>query len=399
MSEGFKGCAMGDRTGIEWTDATWNPIIGRTMANRIEAMSKPGPGHVRYSGHYAGLTTKVNGNPVWTGKLALAPDHILTAPLRWQKPRRIFVNSMGDLFHEAVPDEWIDKVFAIMALAPQHTFQVLTKRAKRMREYCGGNVVGRIKKIWLREFAHNTERLERGERPTLWTLPHGFTDRWVKTTCHPDCRPPCRMACGESGVMVRADKFDGEAIGGCECHGGGHFDGPVPWPSPNVWLGVSCEDQARADERILDLVNTPAAIRWISAEPLLGNLRLEHWLAYIDWIVVGGESGPGARPMHPEWARSIRDQCKAAGVPFLFKQWGEWQDADTALDGLTLGVIVKDGAKWTPDRPLNFEDATIVADIRSAKCECHTDGTTYLRLGKRRAGRLLDGVLHDEYPA
>ena len=131
---------MADKTGIEWTDATWNPIVGcsvvspgcthcyaMSMAARIEKMT---PGS-----HYAGLTDASKAGPVWNGRLALAPDHILTQPLRWQKPRRIFVNSMGDLFHEDVPDDWIDRVFAVMALAPQHTFQVLTKRAERMRNY------------------------------------------------------------------------------------------------------------------------------------------------------------------------------------------------------------------------------------------------------------------------
>ena len=132
---------MADNTGIEWTDATWNPVVGCSivspgctncyamqMAARIEKMQP--------ESHYAGTTKRVNGNAVWTGKVALAPDHILTAPLRWKKPRRIFVNPMGDLFHESIPDAWIDRVFAVMALAPQHRFQLLTKRAKRMREYC-----------------------------------------------------------------------------------------------------------------------------------------------------------------------------------------------------------------------------------------------------------------------
>ena len=237
------------------------------------------------------------GGPVWTGEVRLVPE-LLDQPLRWKKPRRIFVNSMSDLFHEDVPDEFILSVWRTMANASQHTFQILTKRPTRMRD-------------WLRK-----------------------------------------------GLMI------------------GDFIAP---PLDNVWLGVSTEDQATADERIPLLLQTLAAVRWISAEPLLSPIDLtsikrtqaEGYMRPLDgrfnklgWIVAGGESGPKARPSHPDWFRSLRNQCAAMGVPFFFKQWGEW------------GPPVAEG------------------DVPPGALE----GRLY-KVGKNAAGRRLDGVEHNEYPA
>ena len=292
---------MADNTGIEWTDATWNPVVGCSivspgctncyamqMAARIEKMQP--------ESHYAGTTKRVNGNAVWTGKVALAPDHILTAPLRWTKPRRIFVNSMGDLFHESVPDEWIDRVFAVMALCPQHTFQCLTKRSGRMLEYCG-----------------NIE----GSYNIATAILDLLIDRKIdgKIT---DENNPLADERGDDEPELKN------------------------WPLPNVWLGVSAEDQTRADERIPDLLTTPAAVRFVSAEPLLSavdftsikvggadSLYRANALTgdgfdgqLLSWIIVGGESGPGARvwPGFEDACHSIRDQCRAAGVAFFMKQ-------------------------------------------------------------------------------
>lgn len=288
---------MTDKSPIEWTDATWNPIVGCSIvspgctncyamrqAARIEAMAAG----ARTETHYSGTTKRVNGKPIWTGKLALAPKSILHQPLRWKRPRRIFVNSMGDLFHEDVPNDWIDHVFAVMALSPQHTFQVLTKRSDRMRDYCNGDWSLRI----------------------IDRLP-GHIAGWLS---------------------------DGRNI------------------LPNVWLGVSAERQQEADERIPDLLATPAAVRFVSVEPLLRPLNIAEYMhdssceapdgdictccepreIYLDWVIVGGESGPDARPMHRDWARSIRDQCAAANVAFFFKQWGgrNKKTAGRLLDGV-----------------------------------------------------------------
>ena len=261
---------MGKRSGIEWTDATWNPIVGCSIvsagcancyamrqANRIRHMSGP-------ESHYFGTTETIKGKAIWTGKIAQASERVLTAPLGWRKPRRVFVNSMGDLFHESIPDEWIDRVFAVMALSPQHTFQVLTKRAKRMREYMNGD--------WSARAYQAIDGQQNGSQAQGW---------------------------------LAASK-----------------------PLPNVHLGVSAERQPEADERIPDLLATPAAVRFVSAEPLLGpiNIGAAQNLANrpnrLDWVIVGGESGPGARPMDLAWARSIVSQCRVAEVPCFVKQIG-----------------------------------------------------------------------------
>lgn len=269
-------------TKIEWTDETWNPLRGcsrvsdgcqNCYAERMAARFC-GPGQP-----YEGLVKRVNRHPVWTGNIKLVPE-MLDQPLRWKKPRRIFVNSMSDLFHESVPMGFVVQVFAVMALAHHHTFQVLTKRPERMRD--------------------------------ILCSP-GFAN-WVFDSAH-------KIA---SELRYRTVLV-------------------YEWPRSNIWIGVSCENQATADERIPPLLHTPAAVRWISAEPLLGPIdlrastygaglerpspriqvrQLSHPAAALDWVIVGGESGPNARPMHPDWARSLRDQCRAAGVPFFMKQMG-----------------------------------------------------------------------------
>ena len=309
-------------TSIEWATKVWNPLRGcsivsagcRSCYAMKQAHRFAGPG-----GKYEGLTKMSGGGPVWTGEVRVVPE-MLEAPLHWKKPQRVFVNSMSDLFHEDVPDSFIDQVFAVMALCSQHTFQVLTKRPQRAEDY-------------LRSQA---------------TL-NGIGDSIRRRS------PTPAMSIAEA---MRAFGIEVDPISRW-------------WPLRNVWLGVSVEDQATADERIPLLLDTPAAVRWISAEPLLGQVDLPGLFYYgtersggivplrakghtmLDWVVAGGESGPKARPMHPDWARSLRDQCAAAGVPFLFKQWGEWAPANDKMG---------------------------------------------FRIGKKAAGRHLDGVLHDEYP-
>ena len=337
------------KTKIEWTEYVWNPVTGCSVTSpgctNCYAMKLAGT-RLAHHPSRAGLTQDTKVGQVWTGEVRLNEDWLIQ-PLKWKRPRRIFVCAHGDLFHENVPDEWIDRVFAVMALAPQHTFQVLTKRSARMRDYMD-RACGRI------------------------------GDQAMALRRTPLC---IAKGLGPNGLGPL-----------------GHIEpGRQWWPLPNVWLGVSVEDQARADERIPDLLETPAAKRWISAEPLLGPVDLTNitgaeksreygspvhgWSAiwknnglgraWLDWVVVGGESGPGARPMHPDWARSLRDQCQAAGVPFFFKQVGEW------FHESELG--------WWP-----FGDEAIE--------RCQSVGE-YYRVGKKAAGRLLDGREWNEVPA
>ncbi len=242
---------MADSSEIQWTDATWNPTSGCTKIS-------PGCAHC-----YIERTPpmRMKGRKFVGGKIPLElHENRLDAPLHWKKPRRIFVNSMSDLFHEDVPDEFIDKVFAVMALAPQHTFQVLTKRAERMQKHCS-------------------------------YINFGFNVGLAAMKMVPDF----------------IERFE--------------FDSKAGLPLPNVWLGVSVEDQQRADERIRLLLQTPAAVRFLSCEPLLGPL--DGRFNTLDWVIVGGESGPNSRPCNLAWVRSIVAQCKAAGVACFVKQLGQ----------------------------------------------------------------------------
>lgn len=296
-------------TSIEWTNRSWNFLSGCTiltagctncyamkMAARIERMN---PG----LDHYRGLTKPSKAGPVWTGKVGIAEAKLLE-PLRVKKPAKWFVNSMSDLFHEDVPDSIIDKAFAVMALCPHHTFQVLTKRSARMRGY-----MANPRRPYL---------IARRCLDVVIADPRGY-GHLMESKAWP--------------VASEGDPEDPSDIT------------LKTWPLPNVWLGVSVEDQKRADERIPDLLATPAAVRWISAEPLLGPVDLTQYfysplemMRALDWVVVGGESGRGARPMHPDWVRSIRDQCADARVPLFVKQ----------LSG-RAGKAIKDMADFPTD--------------------------------------------------
>jgi len=279
---------MANKTDIEWTDFNWNFLRGCSRVSEGCRNCYAESVAARFSGvdpngkelPYFGLAQMVNGKPRWTGEIKFIPA-ILEKPLHWTRPRKIFVNSMSDLFHEKVADEVLDQAFAVMTLAPQHTYQILTKRPERMRDY--------MRKISDPGYFGPTL----SEYEWLWSKGRGF------------------------GVTAR-------------------------WPAQNksIWLGVSAEDQKTADERIPLLLDTPAAVRWVSAEPLLGPVDLEavkvgcaHNSLYcacsapcehskLDWVVVGGESGPGARPCDITWLRSIVHQCKAASVPVFVKQLG-----------------------------------------------------------------------------
>lgn len=247
---------MSDKSLIQWTDATWNPVRGCTKIS-------PGCKHC-YAETFAERFRGVAGHPYEQGfDLRLVPEK-LDEPLRWTKPRRVFVNSMSDVFHDGVPFEYVAAMLGVMAAAERHTFQVLTKRPERMREFFA----------WARR--------HRGQTP--------------------------RSVCSQTASQLLHRKWD--------------FAMRQPhWPLPNVWLGVSVEDRKYGLPRIDHLREVPAAVRFLSIEPLLEDLG-ELDLTGIHWVIVGGESGRGARPFHVEWARSIVRQCKAAGVPPFVKQLG-----------------------------------------------------------------------------
>ncbi len=277
---------MGDKSKIEWTEASWNPIVGCSrvsdgctncyairQAHRIQSMGT--------TDAYDGTTRRTKKGAIdWTGVVKCLPER-LDGPLRWKHPRRIFVNSMSDLFHPAVPSVFIKRVFAVMALAKQHTFQILTKRPERMALFL------------------------------------------VELAAHDDPVGHLHYVADGHGLLD---------VG---------FANDRTWPLPNVWLGTSVENQEAADERIPHLLRCPAAVRWLSCEPLLGPVDLDlvcqdcdalilihrevgdHLTEVgegVQWVVVGGESGPGARPMLERWARSLIFQCRQAGIPVFMKQ-------------------------------------------------------------------------------
>lgn len=354
---------MSANSSIEWTDRTWNPVRGcsrvsegcrNCYAERIAARFSrsiddiPGPRIGQTHDAFHGFAEPTPAGPRWTGRVELIDDK-LREPLTWRTPARVFVNSMSDLFHENLLDDAIDKVFAVMALAPQHTFQVLTKRADRMHDYFaklpGMQRLARI-------------AYEAGMISGKVVLGQGGEIAWSATP------------------STRTIERDGS------------WQFPA-WPLPNVWLGVSVEDQENADKRIPELLQTPAAVRFVSAEPLLGEVDLglssatcaccprwaSRWVSVpcmviadfpmclqpqfrnrfvrpgihratsnphgalsvngiglrpsdfealpsLDWVIVGGESGPGARPFDLEWGQSAVNQCRVANVPVFVKQFG-----------------------------------------------------------------------------
>jgi protein gp37 len=334
---------MSQTSKIEWTEATWNPVRGCTKIS-------PGCKNC-YAETLAERFRGVQGHPYEQGfDLRLVPEK-LAEPMKRRKPTTYFVNSMSDLFHEDVPFEYIAAVFGVMAACPQHTFQVLTKRPERMREWfveCGRHAGGLI-------WSHLTESFRK--------LPNYSTS------------------------------IERSVIGGLDAQ-----SGSLIWPLPNVWLGVSVEDRKYGLPRIDVLRDVPAAVRFLSVEPLLEDLgQLD--LAGIDWVIVGGESGRGARPMHLEWVRNLRNQVLAmrvhaclhsdhdqhpeqpcrgcgeagpmrfTGPALFFKQWGEWCDT------------------WQLPEDTELDDAD----------DDYPPGVL-VRIGKKAAGRELDGRTWDEMP-
>lgn len=284
-------------TNIQWTDETWNPTTG---CNKVSQGCKNCYAEKMHR-RLMHIAPHKYTTPFLSG--VQAHDDELLKPLGWKKPRRVFVNSMSDLFHDDVDFTFIIKVFVIMAACPQHTFQILTKRPENLVKY----------------------------------------------------------------MIHRGEFFE---------------------QLPNVWFGVSVEDQATANERIPLLLQVPAAIHFLSCEPLLGsidvfkytnfNRNTEHFTK-IDWVIAGGESGHDARPMHPDWVRSIRDQCKSSNVPFFFKQWGTWCPEDISHEIFLL----------ESNRHIFYHDRVKA---------CEVNGTTMCNRGKSKSGNMLDGVQHMEFP-
>ncbi len=363
---------MSDDTGIEWTDATWPITVGCTRTAPAGSVQS-GCGDASGGGCYAEQSVaRVNrcqvgaGRPApyadlvklvkrgdrtvarWTGHAKFFPER-LAMPLRWKRPRRIFVSSQSDLFHDDLTNEQIAAVFGVMAAAPHHTFQVLTKRARRMREWFE----------WAAgEFADRQRDIA--------CAPHTF--RSMLSAALEFLGPPNKPA-----LDIAWHAHDRDA-----------------WPLPNVWLGVSTENQAAADERIPELLATPAAVRWISAEPLLGPIYLggDDWrgsrfVPRLNWIVAGCESGHGARPCDVAWLRSLRDQCSSTNVPFFLKQ---------AIATPGVGVLAPSSAPP--------EIITAVSPTERAR---FTDAITAGPGSHRKAGGLiglpyLDGVQHAAMP-
>jgi protein gp37 len=249
---------MGDRTKVEWSDATWNPVTG---CSKVSAGCR---------NCYAARMVKRFPDVYPNGFDVHLRTEWLEKPLRWRKPRRVFVCSMSDIFHEDVPDHFIDAVFGVIWACEYlgrhavtgHIFQILTKRPERMAEY-----------------------LQQDRR-----------ENWAREAVN-------------TGGGIDPDSLYDQVMRSRRTH-------------PRIWPGVSVENQDTAVERIPHLLATPAAVRWLSCEPLLGPVNISEQLPGISWVVCGGESGSGARPMDLDWARLLRDQCAKAGVPFFFKQVG-----------------------------------------------------------------------------
>lgn len=356
------------KTAIEWTNMTWNPISGCTKAaqgcKNCYAKTLHDMRHKAYK-----MGKKLPAQYAVPFEMVQMHPARLEAPLHWHKPQMVFVNSVSDLFHERLYEReqsFLNEIFAIMAATPQHTYQVLTKRPHLMQRFI------------------SEPRREVYVEHALETI------------------------YGEHGW--HAPDFD--------------------WPLPNVWLGTSISTREDALWAVPYLLQTPAAVRFVSAEPLLGPVRFEfkkegfgldalNGIVYdmdtmlaidrwnrIDWVIAGGESGPGARPMHVDWARSLRDQCQAAGVPFFFKQWGEYHpeflgrdfEAVCAVCGCSDNDPCEGGCYWSAAEPENDDMRDRCSRCAGVQSHRWPDGSYSYRVGKRVAGDSLDGQIYHQFP-
>jgi len=335
---------MSDGTDIGWTlnpdhtrGVTWNPLLGCLKISAgchscyaiVTAQIRAGNPHPAVAAAFAGLTEHTDHGLDWTGQVNLLPQR-LTQPLRYRKPRGIFVTSLSDLFYEQVPDEYIARVLAVMAVTPQHIYYSLSKRVGRMRSLLSS-------------------------------------------------------AAFQGRVMAAVEELAQDHV----------ITEPVSsWPLPNLWLGTSAEDHHQAEIRVPKLLDTPAAVHWLSAEPLIGETRLRRLRtrrgytdalagsARLDWVVTGGESAAKARAMHPDWPRRIRDDCEAAGTPFFFKQWGSLAPESNGHDRGPILLLDRAGRSWN-----GLESLAPEGSVRMR------------RVPKKVSGHILDGREHLEFPA
>lgn len=366
-------------TKIEWTNESWNPIIGcdkispgckecyaEKMAGRLSNIGSTSYyiNVVKHEMQSDNPNFIEKGLPKWNGKTHFVKS-ALTKPLHWAKPQMIFVCSMGDLFHESVDIFTVAKIFAIMFLAKQHTFQVLTKRPERA-------------KMYLRDKA--------------------FLDIYWKY---------CNQLHNEFIKPLESELYNFSEL----MH---------EWPLSNVWFGTSTENQEQAEKRIPILLQIPAAIRFVSCEPLLGPIDLGD-IAYndiggeshinslycdipneddeqfngatLDWVIAGGESGPKAKPMHPNWIYSLLDQCTASKTPFFFKQWGEWKDGSNYPKKNNI-IVLNNGeySNWDND------EWKKLSKKYSSDQWNKLDAKVMSRVGKKKAGCLLDEKEYKQFP-
>lgn len=346
---------MADKTGISWTHATWNIFVGCSAVSpackRCYAMQEAHRQILMSAAqgretHYAGTVEVHKGTPVFTGVVNLAPENIQLRPIAWQRPRLIFVNSVSDVFHENVSDDWVDMVMRTAVAAPQHVYQILTKRPARMRAYF--------------------ERL--------------YGERWDEfLAMRPQVRPgvPEGPKTVADYLMASYGTTDQRMI-------------------PNLWLGTTVEDQRRANERIPEILSIPASVLWISMEPLLGRVKLREIksggktinaltgqvdgvpgvLNALGWVITGGESGAKSRPMHPSWVEKIDADCWMDRVPHHFKQWGNWTPSD-----MPGGQLVAPTGR------------VLAAGVEAA------GAVPMVRVAKKKAGRLLRGSIRDGMPS
>ena len=507
---------MGTNTGISWTDSTWSPVTGCTPVSAGCDNCYAARYAQRCMGGFAPVRKAIpGGSAIVERSFSEVRTHAdrLDIPLHWRKPRRIFVCSMSDLFHDQIEDAFLDRVFATMALSPRHVYQLLTKRPERALKYLSSpqrafniqrqmdnaavealaereewrSVLGyegvyeisshglirrvdsvrkgrrneegvlaprvdrggyhtvslslgstvtqhRIARLVLEAFvcappnARSEARHRNGNRQDnrlanlVWgskeenmqdAARHGTAGAWMKGRAlfTPDQVAEIRRRRSEGVKLKQLAALHGTRIKHISaiCLGRKYVSPSITWPLTNCWLGVTAENQAAADERIPLLLQTPAAVRFVSCEPLLSPVDLKkhfpkpmyhctecgqekisnhcakcgtedntctNQIVGIDWVICGGESGPNARPMHPEWVRSLRDQCVAANVPFHFKQWGEYC-APSQMPAETY-------------RAWDYHHGT-------ENCWDKDDPGRW-RVGKKAAGRLLDGREWLEFP-